>query len=76
MVEKRNWQTAHQKELEEKHKLSEELHYEKVAKEVLPKHLDNIILKKISILRGVKKDHDMGKYPDELIFCICEGLWN
>ena len=38
--------------------------------------MDNNILKKISILRGVKKNHNMGKYPDELIHHICEALWN
>ena len=47
LVENRNWQMAHQKEVEEKHKLSEELHYEKVAKEALPIHMDKNILKKI-----------------------------
>ena len=67
---------AHQKEVEEKHKLSEDLHYGKVGKEALPIHLDNNILKKISILRGVKKDHNMGHYPDELIHCICEAMHN
>ena len=39
-------------------------------------HLDNNTLKKISILRGVKKNHNMGKYPDEMIHHICEALWN
>ena len=41
------WKNAHQKEVEEKHKLSEELHYEKVAKEALPIHMDKNILKKL-----------------------------
>ena len=47
LVKNRNWQMAHQKEVEEKHKLSEELHYEKVAKEALPIHMDKNILKKL-----------------------------
>ena len=71
-----NWDRVHKKDVEEKHKLSEDLHYEKVAKEALPIHLDNNILKKISILRGVKKDHNMGLYPDELIHYICEACHN
>ena len=40
------WKNAHQKEVEEKHKLSKELHYEKVAKEALPIRMDKNILKK------------------------------
>ena len=36
------WKNAHQKEVEEKHKLSKELHYEKVAKEALPICMDKI----------------------------------
>ena len=70
------WKNAHQKEVEEKHKLSKELHYEKVAKEALPIHINNNILKKINILRGVKKNHNMGHYPEEMIHCICEAIWN
>jgi len=31
------WKNAHQKDVEEKHKLSKEIHYEKVAKEALPR---------------------------------------
>ena len=71
-----NWVKVHKNDVEEKNKLSEELHYEKVAKEALPIHIDNNILKKISILRGVKKNHNMGHYPEEMINCICEALWN
>ena len=71
-----NWTKVHKNDVEEKNKLSEELHYEKVAKEALPIHIDNNILKKISILRGVKKNHNMGHYPEEMIHCICEALWN
>ena len=33
-----NWDRVHKKDVEEKHKLSEDLHYEKVAKEALPIH--------------------------------------
>ena len=71
-----NWSKVHKNDVEEKNKLSEELHYEKVAKEALPIHIDNNILKKISILRGVKKNHNMGHYPEEMINCICEAIWN
>ena len=71
-----NWVKVHKNDVEEKNKLSEELHYEKVAKEALPIHIDNNILKKISILRGVKKNHNMGHYPEEMIHCICEAIWN
>ena len=65
-----NWAKVHKNDVEEKNKLSEELHYEKVAKEALPIHINNNILKKISILRGVKKNHNMGNYPEEMIHCI------
>merc|ERR1712030_209959 len=34
------------------------------------------ILKKISILRGVKKGDNMGRYPNKMIHCICEVLYN
>ena len=71
-----NWAKVHKNDVEEKNKLSEELHYEKVAKEALPIHINNNILKKISILRGVKKNHNMGHYPEEMINCICEAIWN
>merc|ERR1712208_242921 len=71
-----NWSKVHKNVVEEKNKLSEELHYEKVAKEALPIHIDNNILKKISILRCVKKNHNMGRYPEEMINCICEAIWN
>ena len=71
-----NWIKVHKNDVEEKNKLSEELHYEKVAKEALPIHIDNNILKKISILRGVKKNHNMGRYPEEMINCMCQALWN
>ena len=71
-----NWANVHKNDVEEKNKLSEELHYGKVAMEALPIHIDNNILKKISILRGVKKNHNMGHYPEEMINCICEAIWN
>ena len=38
--------------------------------------MDNNILKRISILRGLKKDNNMGLYPDELIYYICEACHN
>ena len=41
-----NWDRVHKKDVEEKHKLFEELYYE-------------------------KKDHNMGRYPDELTHCKC-----
>merc|ERR1711888_416493 len=43
-----------------------------MKKEALPIHINNNILKKISILRGVKKNHNMGHYPEEMIHCICK----
>ena len=72
----RNWDIAFQKENEKNKWLQEELHYEKLAKEALPIHMNEKILKIISILRGVKKDHNMGHYPDELIHCRCEAMHN
>ena len=57
-------------------RLKEELHFEKLAKEALPLHLNEKILKIISILRGVKKGDIMGRYSDEMIHCICEALHN
>ena len=47
-----------------------------LQKEALPIHMDNNIIKKISILRGVKKNHNMGKYPHQLIHHICEACHN
>ena len=72
----RNWDIAFQKENEKNKRLQEELHYEKLAKEALPIHMNEKILNKISILRGVKKGDNMGRYPDEMIHCICEALFN
>ena len=34
------------------------------------------ILKKISIWRGVKKGDNMGRYPNKMIHCICEAMYN
>ena len=72
----RNWDIAFQKENEKNKRLQEELHYEKLAKEALPIHMNEKILNKISILRGVKQGDNMGRYPDEMIHCICEALFN
>ena len=72
----RKWDIAFQKENEKNKRLQEELHYEKLAKEALPIHMNEKILNKISILRGVKKGDNMGRYPDEMIHCICEALFN
>ena len=72
----RNWGIALQKENEENKRLKKELHYEKLSKESLPIHMDEKILKKISILRGVKKGDNMGQYPNEMIHCICEAMYN
>merc|ERR1711888_131249 len=57
-------------------RLQEELHYEKLAKEALPIHMNEKILNIISILRGVKKGDNMARYPDEMIHCICEAMHN
>ena len=38
--------------------------------------MDNNMLKKISILRGVKKGDNMGRYPNKMIHCICEAMHN
>ena len=72
----RNWGIALQKENEENKRLKKELHYEKLSKESLPIHMDEKILKKISILRGIKKGDNMGRYPNEIIHCICEAIYN
>ena len=72
----RKWDIAFQKENEKNKRLQEELHYEKLAKEALPIHMNEKILNIISILRGVKKGDNMGRYPDEMIHCICEALFN
>ena len=56
--------------------LKEELHYEKVAKEALPIHMNDEYLNIISILRGVKKGDNMGRYSNKMIHCICEALHN
>ena len=72
----RNWDIALQKENEENKRLKKELHYEKLSKESLPIHMNEKILNKISILRGVKKGDNMGRYPNEMIHCICEAMYN
>ena len=34
------------------------------------------MINNINMLRSVKRNHDMGLYPDELIHCICQALHN
>ena len=51
----RNWEIALQKENENNKRLKEELHYEKLAKEALPIHMNDKILRTMSILIVVKK---------------------
>ena len=70
------WQIALQKENENNKRLKEELHYEKLAKEALPIHMNDKYLNIISVLRGVKKGDNMGYYPNKMIHCICEALHN
>ena len=72
----RNWEIALEKEKENNKQLKEELHYEKLAKEALPIHMNDKYLNIISILRGVKKGDNMGYYPNKMIHCICEALHN
>ena len=72
----RKWDIAFQKENEKNKRLQEELHYEKLAKEALPLHINEKILNIFSILRGVKKGDNMGRYPDEMIHCICQAMHN
>jgi len=55
----RNWDIALQKENEENKRLK---------KESLPIHMDEKILKKISILRGIKKGDNMGRYPNDTLY--------
>ena len=61
------WEIAHKKDAEEKHKLWEEL-------ENLPMNKD--IIHRINILNKVRENDNMGRYPDQVIHCICEALWN
>merc|ERR1712030_55744 len=42
----------------------------------LPIHMNEKILKKISIMGGVKKVDNMGRYPNKMIHCICEAMYN
>ena len=42
------------------------MHYEKLSKESLPINMNEKILNKISILRGVKKGDNMGRYPNKM----------
>ena len=72
----RNWQIELEMEKEKNKQLKEELHYEKVAKEYLPIHMNDRYLNIISILRGVKKGDNMGCYTNKMIHCICEALHN
>ena len=67
----RNWEIAHQKEKENNKQLKEELHYEKLAKEALPIHMNDKYLNIISIFRGVKK-----VIIWDVIHCICEAMHN
>ena len=71
----RNWQIELEMEKEKNKQLKEELHYEKVAKEYLPIHMNDRYLNIISILRGVKKGDNMGYYTNKMIHCICEALY-
>ena len=72
----KKWEIALGKEKENNKQLKEELHYEKLAKEALPIHMNDKYLNIISILRGVKKGDNMGYYPNKMIHCICEALHN
>ena len=58
------WEIAHKKDAEEKHKLWEEL-------ENLPIYMNKNIIPRINILND-----NMGEYPDRVIHCICEALYN
>ena len=72
----KKWGIALEKEKENNKQLKEELHYEKVAKELLPIHMNDKYLNIISLLRGVKKGDNMGYYTNRMIHCICEALYN
>ena len=72
----RKWEIALEKEKENNKQLKEELHYEKVAKDLLPIHMNDKYLNIISLLRGVKKGDNMGYYTNRMIHCICEALYN
>ena len=72
----RKWEIALGKEKENNKQLKEELHYEKVAKDLLPIHMNDKYLNIISLLRGVKKGDNMGYYTNRKIHCICEALYN
>ena len=70
------WQIAHQKEKEKNNELVECIYNEQLEKENLPIYMDKEMINKINMLRSVKRNHDMGLYPDELIHCICQALHN
>ena len=72
----KKWEIALEKEKENNKQLKEELHYEKVAKDLLPIHMNDKYLNIISLLRGVKKGDNMGYYTNRMIHCICEALYN
>ena len=36
--------------------------------------MDKKMINNINMLRSVKRNHDMGLYPNELIHCICQAL--
>ena len=56
--------------------LVECIYNEQLEKENLPIYMDKEMINKINMLRSVKRNHDMGLYPDELIHCICQALHN
>ena len=70
------WQIAHQKEKEKNNELVEGIYNEQLEKENLPIYMDKEMINKLNMLRSVKRNHDIGLYPNELIHCICQALHN
>ena len=69
------WQIAHQKEKEKNNELVECIYNVSLRKKICL-YMDKEMINKINMLRSVKRNHDMGLYPDELIHCICQTLHN
>ena len=72
----RKWEEAYQNLDVQKNAALQQLFNQTREMENLPIIIDKNIIHRINMLRSVRRNDDMGVYPDEMIHCICEAMHN
>ena len=72
----KKWKEAYENLNVQKNAALQQLFNQTREMENLPIIIDKNIINRINMLRSLRRNDDMGVYPDEMIHCICEAMHN